>query len=91
MEIWLFSVQFVKRKLSKRFPYAKYFPEILCVVLFGILIASAYNLDQHGVSIVGDIAAGFPTPKAPAFSLVELGELLPDCLLLTIIGVCCWR
>ena len=44
--------------------------------MLGILAVSIFNLDEYGVSIVGDIPTGLPTPGLPQVSLGDLPYLI---------------
>jgi SulP family sulfate permease len=46
-------------------------PAALMAVFLGILASALLNLEALGVSIVGDIPSGLPTPKLPDLSLVS--------------------
>jgi high affinity sulfate transporter 1 len=46
-------------------------PAALVVVFLGILASAMLNFEALGVSIVGDIPSGLPTPKLPDLSLVS--------------------
>ncbi|HTS72655.1 MAG TPA: SulP family inorganic anion transporter, partial [Gaiellaceae bacterium] len=50
-------------------------PASLVTVLFGIIAVQVFNLDQHGVEIIGHIQSGLPSlglPNVPAHSYLEL-------------------
>ena len=44
--------------------------------MLGILAVSIFNLDAYGVSIVGDIPTGLPTPGLPQISITDLAYLV---------------
>jgi sulfate permease, SulP family len=57
----------------------RFFPRLpsgLVALVLGILAVSIFNLDQYGVSIVGDIPTGLPTPGLPQVSLTDLAYLV---------------
>jgi high affinity sulfate transporter 1 len=51
-------------------------PGILFAVVGAAIATSTLDLAAHGVSVVGPIAAGFPTPTLPDVSLHDIGSLL---------------
>jgi sulfate permease, SulP family len=51
-------------------------PGGLVVLALGILAVTIFNLDEKGVSIVGEIPTGLPTPGLPSFSLTDLPYLI---------------
>ena len=57
----------------------RFFPRLpsgLVALVLGILAVSIFNLDEYGVSIVGDIPTGLPTPGLPQVSLTDLPYLI---------------
>jgi high affinity sulfate transporter 1 len=57
----------------------RFFPRLpsgLVALVLGILAVSIFNLDEYGVSIVGDIPTGLPIPGLPAISLSDLPYLI---------------
>jgi sulfate permease, SulP family len=67
----------------------RFFPR-LPVPLLGVLLATAttalLSLREHGILVVGDITAGFPTPALPAVSRGEAAALLLPAIGVTIVG-----
>jgi sulfate permease, SulP family len=45
-------------------------PGALVLVAGGILAARVFDLDAHGVALVGDVPSGLPTPAVPDLTLV---------------------
>jgi SulP family sulfate permease len=45
-------------------------PGALVLVAGGILGARLFDLDAHGVALVGDVPSGLPAPEIPALSLI---------------------
>ena len=45
--------------------FAPAVPASLVAVVFGIVVVHLFDLDQHGVAIVGHIESGLPTDRAP--------------------------
>jgi high affinity sulfate transporter 1 len=60
--------------LIKRF--APRIPAGLVALVLGILAVTIFNLDEKGVSIVGAIPTGLPTPGLPDISLSDLTYLI---------------
>ena len=50
-------------------------PGILVAVVGSIVVTSALDLTQHGVSVVGPIPSGFPSPTLPDVSWHDVGTL----------------
>eukprot|EP00026_Physarum_polycephalum_P002625 Phypoly_transcript_02632.p1 GENE.Phypoly_transcript_02632~~Phypoly_transcript_02632.p1 ORF type:complete len:638 (+),score=82.57 Phypoly_transcript_02632:774-2687(+) len=94
--VFLFAVRTIKKRLAKKgFKNVKYFPEVMALVIAGIVFMyftkwgdeSAWGGSVgKGVKILGKIEGGFPSPKAPHFSLSEIQEMAGDCLLIVIVG-----
>jgi sulfate permease, SulP family len=61
-------------------------PGMLIAVVLGVLIVKAFDLQDHGVAIVGSLPDGLPSFTIPDFSLNDIRELLPDAFALAIIA-----
>ncbi len=59
--------------LEERFPRV---PAALVTMVYGIAVASIFNLGELGVHIVGDIPGGLTGPALPGVSLIDLLILL---------------
>jgi sulfate permease, SulP family len=46
-------------------------PGALVLVAAGILASSVFDLEAHGVALVGDVPSGLPAPELPSFDLVQ--------------------
>jgi SulP family sulfate permease len=46
-------------------------PGALVLVAAGILASHAFDLEGHGVALVGDVPSGLPAPELPSFDLVK--------------------
>jgi high affinity sulfate transporter 1 len=51
-------------------------PVALFVVAAGILAASAFALDRHGVSLLGNVPRGLPMPGWPSIHVADINRLL---------------
>ena len=51
-------------------------PAVLAAVVASIAVAAAFNLDTHGVKLVGDLPSGFPPLTLPHVSWSDCGVLL---------------
>ena len=61
-------------------------PAMLVAVVFGIAAVSVFDLQDHGVQIVGAIPDGLPHPALPSFRLGDITKLLPDAVALALIA-----
>ena len=68
------------RRLHRRIPGA------LVVVIASTLAVYVLGLNEHGVSIVGDVPSGLPALSAPGFDLAALRTLLPVALTVSFVG-----
>ncbi len=57
--------------------YARKVPAALLVLAGGITAAFLLDLSGHGVSLVGSVPAGLPTPALPEISWGDLSTLIP--------------
>ena len=56
--------------------YARRIPGALVALFVGILTSTLFKLDQRGVSVVGSIPTGLPSPGIPAVRLSDLALLI---------------
>jgi sulfate permease, SulP family len=61
-------------------------PGMLIAVVLGVVIVKAFNLQDHGVAVVGSLPDGLPSFAVPHFSLSDVRELLPDAFALALIA-----
>ncbi|MDP3312063.1 SulP family inorganic anion transporter [Lutibacter sp.] len=64
----------------------KKIPAALVVVIFGILVVRAFNLEQLGVKIIGNVPSGLPVFKMPNFTKNVIIDLFPIALTLSFIA-----
>ena len=55
----------------------KHKPVALFVVIGGIIAASAFSLETHGVKLIGAVPQGIPPLRLPAIYWQDLSQLLP--------------
>ena len=55
----------------------KHRPVALFVLIFGIVAAGAFNLEERGVSLLGEVPQGLPVPALPAVTRADLNTILP--------------
>ena len=60
-------------------------PEALVVVVGSTLAGWAFDLDQHGVEVIGTIPTGLPGPDVWSTSLSELNSLIPAAVTLALV------
>lgn len=68
------------RRLAPRIPGA------LVGVVLATVVAVLFDLDEHGIAIVGAIPEGLPTPGVPDVGLADLGRLLPVAAGIALVG-----
>jgi sulfate permease, SulP family len=63
-------------------------PGALVLVVAGILAANLFDLEGHGVALVGDVPSGLPTPELPDLELItdNLATIVVAALALVLIG-----
>jgi SulP family sulfate permease len=74
------AVIFGVRRISPKLP------AMLFAVVLGVVAVTVFNLDEHGVAVVGAIPDGLPSLTFPGFSLADVQQLLPDALALALIA-----
>ncbi len=65
--------------------YAPKAPAMLVAVVLGVVAVAVFNLQDHGVAIVGAIPDGLPSLAIPGFRLGDVTNLLPDAFALALI------
>jgi high affinity sulfate transporter 1 len=68
----------------------RFFPRLpsgLVALVLGILAVSIFNLEEYGVSIVGEIPTGLPTPGLPQVALSDLPFLIAGALGIVFLAV----
>jgi high affinity sulfate transporter 1 len=68
----------------------RFFPRLpsgLVALVLGILAVSIFNLDEYGVSIVGEIPTGLPAPGLPQVALADLPYLIAGALGIVFLAV----
>ena len=65
--------------------YAPKVPAMLVVVVLGIAVVAVFDLQDHGVAIVGTMPDGLPSLTFPGFRLGDVIDLLPDAFALALI------
>ncbi len=65
--------------------YAPKVPAMLVAVVLGIAAVAVFNLQDHGVAIVGTMPDGLPSLTFPSFSLGDVTDLVPDAFALALI------
>lgn len=66
--------------------WKKAFPGALVAVAVTTVAVWAFGLNEHGVSIVGDVPRGLPTPIVPALDLDTMQTLIPATLTIALVG-----
>jgi sulfate permease, SulP family len=66
--------------------WKKTFPSALFVVVAGTLVTALFSLQNHGVSIVGDVPKGLPGFMSPGFDIGDFQALLPIILVIALVS-----
>ena len=67
--------------------FAPKLPGVIIVVAVAVLAVPALDLQDHGVSIVGDVPTGFQFVSLSSVSTSDLVDLLPGALAIVIVGL----
>ncbi len=62
------------------------FPRALAVVVVGTLLVWLFDLDQHGVAVVGEVPRGLPRPALPSFETAAIVSLAPAALAIALLS-----
>lgn len=63
-------------------------PAPLVAVAISIALVYFFKLDARGVTVIGHVPAGFPTPRIPSVSLAEISALSLNALGIVVISFC---
>jgi len=61
-------------------------PGPLIAVVVSVIVVAVFDLQDEGVSVVGQIPSGLPTPKVPDVAWADLRDLLPAALGIALVG-----
>ncbi len=63
------------------------FPALLVMIVASSFAVLVFDLDEHGIAIVGKVPSGLALPDAPPWSLHDAQVLLPTAFAITLISV----
>ena len=75
------AVMLVGRRLAPRIPW------VLVAVIASIAVVALLGLADEGVSVVGVLPSGFPSPTFPSVPMEDLGPILAGALAIAIVSV----
>jgi sulfate permease, SulP family len=55
-------------------------PGALVIVVVALVISTVFDLERHGVKVIGHVPRGLPLPRLPSVTMADLRELLPGAL-----------
>src|SRR5262245_23698967 len=55
-------------------------PGALVVVVVALIVSAVFDLERHGVRVVGPVPSGLPLPRLPSVSMADLRALVPGAL-----------
>ncbi|KAJ3275243.1 Solute carrier 26 [Terramyces sp. JEL0728] len=84
--VFLFGLQILKKKGSKRFPWVVHLPVILVLVFICIVLSYSLNFNSYGIKIIGDFNNKIPIPSAPPLNYEQFKRLLPNVIVIAIVG-----
>jgi len=75
------AIMIIGRRIAPRIPW------VLIAVIGAIAIVALLDLAEEGVSVVGVLPSGFPSPAFPTVSWDDMGPLLAGALAIAIVSV----
>ncbi len=60
-------------------------PAALVALVYGITVVTIFDLEMHGVHVVGDIPAGLAAPQLPDVAWADVASLIPGALAITLV------
>lgn len=82
----LMAFKFVRERYYSHSTVMRLFPSIMLLVIVSELLAWGFQLDQHGLAILGDIQGGFVTPRVPLLTSARVSNLLLSAVVISIVG-----
>ena len=67
--------------------FTKLLPAVLVGIVAATVISAVFDLQQHGVSTVGSLPRGFPTPSFPWTTFSDVGPLMAAALGITLVSL----
>jgi high affinity sulfate transporter 1 len=67
--------------------FTKVLPAVLVGIVVATVVSAIFELDRHGVSTVGSLPRGFPTPSLPWTSFSDVGPLMAAALGITLVSL----
>lgn len=67
-------------------PYIKKVPIILVIVSISIILSATLKFSNFGIKVLGDFNNTLPTPTAPELHLERLIRMIPDAIIITVVG-----
>ncbi|MCC6217291.1 MAG: SulP family inorganic anion transporter [Polyangiaceae bacterium] len=64
-----------------------FFPELLVVVAGAAVVVGRYDLEGHGVKVIGEIPARLPVFELPTFDAALVRQLAPGALAVALLGL----
>jgi SulP family sulfate permease len=55
-------------------------PGALVIVVVALVTSAVFDLERHGVKVIGHVPRGLPLPRLPSVTMADLRELLPGAL-----------
>src|SRR5215510_14025345 len=55
-------------------------PGALVIVVVALVLSAVFDLERHGVKVIGRVPRGLPLPRLPSVTMADLRELLPGAL-----------
>ncbi|MET0763542.1 MAG: sulfate permease [Blastococcus sp.] len=62
-------------------------PGVLVMVVLAIVVSVVFRLDEHGVSLIGELPKGFPPLTIPSVSWSDLGPLAAGALAISLVSL----
>lgn len=81
--LFLLLAHLVKRSSLRRYTAVKFFPDVLLLVVAGIVVGNAAKIGSE-VPTVGRTRPGLPEPRMPAFA--KIGSVLESGVVLALVG-----
>ncbi|KAJ3252289.1 Solute carrier 26, partial [Boothiomyces macroporosus] len=84
--LFLFGLQALKTRFASRQKWLVHVPAILILVFVTVVFSYTLNFSSLGIKIIGDYTSAIPTPAAPILDYEQFKRLLPNVIVISIIG-----
>ncbi len=66
--------------------YVSKIPTALVILFLAIIISAAFNLQDKGIAVIGDVPTGLPMPNWPTITVIDFQSLVVPALMIALVS-----